>query len=105
MKFLIILLTVISCAREVHEFTATEKEYLKSLTIEERAYMEACMTRRYEYDTAYCMGMMKMALAPRPKVITQNVSSGESTTSTIVKTAVGTAIGYGAVKLLTGKRK
>lgn len=96
------LLTLTSCVeREPFKrvFTETEKEYFKTLPLEQKVYMEGCLTTEY-MTTALCISQMRKMYMP---VVVS--PSGESTSSSIIKTAVGTAIGYGAVKLITGKRK
>lgn len=99
MKFLLLILFV-SCGEmpkseyEIKE-EKTQKmnnEYLSTLNGEEKIFIQSCLS---SYNPLYrCIEKYKSLGKPK---IAVHKSEGTS----IVKTAVGTAIGVGAVKLLT----
>ncbi len=85
---------------EVRVFTAEELTYLDSLTLEKRVYMKGCMERYrsymlnnciqdFYYDTRQVSGFGNQ----------KDQNQGQS----VGKTAVGTALGYGAAKLILGR--
>lgn len=77
--------------------TDLQKQYIESMTLAEKVYIENCLqpTSRYQYEFSYCQRHMieDLNVTMRPK------DNGHP----IVNTAVGTALGYGAAKLILGK--
>lgn len=112
MKFLILLLLITACDTQLNK---DREEYFKTLTLEQRFFMRSCMIR--DYMASSCVKEMKEITDPETIARTQklkeaealkpvSITSGpkpESMTSGIVKTAVGTALGYGASKYIFHK--
>jgi hypothetical protein len=96
MKFFALLLTLASCNKKpfIRTYSQNEKMYLESLSLEEGAYMDGCLkySSREVYD---CIKYMKDDFRGYEK----NTNGGSS----ILKTAAGTALGYGAAKIILGK--
>lgn len=103
MKYLFLVLLV-SCERrpEVKKervFTSLQSEYLASLPLDKKIYMEGCLAKNPEiYDFNYCMDKLNNSFGlTKP---TQIQTSGENS---VLGTAAGTAVGIGAAKLLFGR--
>lgn len=93
-----LLLSIVACNRTEEKprvLTSLQQEYLASAPLEVRVYMEDCLVKAY-YSYSYCMEEAKTMSSP-PLV------GKESTTSSILKTAAGTAIGIGVSRAILGK--
>jgi hypothetical protein len=95
MKFLLLLLLA-SCnqtGRE-EELSTLQKKYLASLDLEGAVFMESCLDgSERNYVFYHC----------QEKYFNRNRPTQQSNGNSIMKTAAGVALGYGAVKVLTGK--
>lgn len=87
------------------DLTDLQKQYLAEAPLAEKVYLEGCLGRWMEHQRnggwlwsfTDCQTQMARDLNP-PRVETKGDGS-------ILKTAVGAAIGYGVVKSLTGRRR
>lgn len=99
------LLFLISCEPK-HDLTVKEKmtqahiTHFNSLILEEQILMERCLENRssQHINYSYCVERM---IEMRRTSIAQKQNNGSS----ILNTAVGTAVGIGASKLIFGKGK
>jgi len=105
MKYLILIL-LISCNQEKTKksekvetpFETEYTKYLKYLPTGDRAFMLSCMDGLTSASFPHCYKSLASVSNGCP-----SDKSSESTGSTILKTATGTALGYGAAKLILGK--
>lgn len=97
MKYLIVLVLLSGCSKEESRtFSFDELEHRKTLTLSERILMDDCLNKYDSVSYAHCM---RLTLKPEHQVTQQ--SNGQS----VLKTAAGVALGYGAVKMITGNKK
>lgn len=95
MKYLMPLLLISGCA-EPMRYTPTpiQKSYLESLPLEARVFMESCTNVSYDRFEKCITDLKNLGTS---RVAKTSPERG------IINTAVGTAVGYGAAKLLIGK--
>ena len=96
MKYLL-LLTLIACGQnpevsQMEKLTLNQKEFLAQASLEARAYFDSCLSKSYK-DFEYCFERFKSF------GVTEKHYKGSS----VLKTAAGTALGYGAAKMIIGK--
>lgn len=95
MKFFILIL-LIACepykrVTGKDKLTEVQKQYLAKSSLEIQAFMDSCLDSEY-YTLDMCLEKYKKMGVVQP-------SSGAS----VLKTAAGVAIGYGAAKMILGK--
>ena len=97
-KYLLLCLILIGCDDKPHEpyvpkYTEAQKQVMDS-NVELKAFIESCMSTEYTFFTTCLERYYSM----------KNTTCNQPTESgSIGKTAVGTAIGVGAAKVLFGK--
>lgn len=88
------------------ELTDNEKVLYSQMSLEYKVYMDNCLNGQYGgdrdyYDFTRCLILVKEEFKNCYIEPNKNESSGTS----IIKTAVGTAVGIGAAKMIFGSRK
>lgn len=96
-KYLLLCLILIGCDDKPHEpyvpkYTEAQKQVMDS-NVELKAYIESCISEYTTFD--YCLR--------RYYAMKQSSCNNSTNSGSIGKTAVGTAIGVGAAKVLFGK--
>ncbi len=98
MKYITLFLFMLSACKEgvveaPRVYSDIQLKAIQTLPVIEQAYMDDCFLKTGVYSSfQYCLDKMRNSLCPQPQ-------SGSSVGST----AVGTAVGIGAAKLLFGK--
>lgn len=99
MKWLIFLILVSCDCKPLKPFkrvlTEDQTYYRSELDLENRIVLDGCLESKYN-SFAGCISSL-------PKNRKQVVYTKEGGGNSIMKTAVGTAVGYGAAKLILGK--
>lgn len=99
MKILILIISLItlSCERErkIKELSEAQKKFLNTLTLEERIYYE---DRIIVYPASMVLSEIAQTRMGKKKDMSDS-SSG------LADVAIGAAVGYGAAKVFSGKRK
>lgn len=96
MKYLVFIFLLYSChEHKKWEPTELQKKYLATLPLEGQVYFESCLC---EYGDCFdsCMKDYKRFVSSSVQTIEKK--SGPSTTDI----AIGTALGYGAAKVIMG---
>lgn len=97
---ILVFLSLTGCVVQAQPrvLTDNQKKYFETMSLAERSYMDSCLIVHGSYQLEFhdCQRKMAEDLGAVAKPVQQ--SSGTS----ITKTAVGTAIGYGAAKLILG---
>lgn len=73
--------------------TPAQQAYLDQLSLEGRAYMDSCLCKAGD--------CLSMCIREYKKLGVPETKSGNG--QSVLKTAAGTALGYGAAKLILGK--
>jgi hypothetical protein len=99
--FLLVLLVLsVSCEKPkpfVRKYTLSETGYIGTLDLESKIIMDDCLKEKY-YSVADCIKKLHAVKNP-PAVV------HEDSGSSIINTAAGMALGYGAVNMLTGSSR
>lgn len=114
MKYIPLMMSclLISCfenptfKRKLIPFTDDEKKVYAGFSLEEKVFFDNCIRVNSSYTHSFrevyfveCLRSVREEYKD-----CSHHSTGDSGTS-ILKTAVGTAVGYGAIKMLTGRRR